>query len=62
MTPAKLRAYCDLLNDKHGTGGQTELARRLGWSARTIRRKLAGDSEIDRDEAIAVRCLMECGK
>ncbi|MFO0906752.1 MAG: hypothetical protein U0835_00015 [Isosphaeraceae bacterium] len=60
MTPAQLRSHCDSLNDEHGTGGQTELAKRLGWSDRTMRRKLAGDSPIDRDEAMAVEHLMEC--
>lgn len=62
MTPAELRAVCDSLNDARGVGGQTRLAELLGWSDRTMRRKLAGDTPIDRDEELAIRCLVGgCG-
>ncbi|SIO34438.1 hypothetical protein SAMN05444166_3949 [Singulisphaera sp. GP187] len=29
--PRDLRAICDVLNDERGTGGQSKLARLLGW-------------------------------
>ena len=60
MTPAQLRCYCELFNDERGTGGQTQLAEKLGWSDRTMRRKLAGGTPIDRDEELAIRCLVGC--
>jgi hypothetical protein len=36
MTPDEIRAICDSLNDERGKGGQTSLARLLGWSFSTI--------------------------
>lgn len=62
MTPAELRRICDTLNDEHGTGGQTELARRLKWSDRTIRRKLAGKSKITHADAVAIRAVSGEGR
>jgi hypothetical protein len=59
MTPAELRVACDSLNDERGTGGQTTLARLLGWDASTIRRKLAGKSKISRADELAVRHVAE---
>jgi hypothetical protein len=44
MTPAALRAICDSLNDERGMGGQTKLARLLGWHHSTVWRKLNGKS------------------
>lgn len=61
MTPAELRRYCERFHDEHGTGGQTRLAELLGWSDRTMRRKLVGDTPIGRDEELAIRCLAGCG-
>ncbi len=57
MTPTELRSLCESLNE-NGTGGQTELANRLGWSDRTMRRKLAGDSTITRGDELAIQCIM----
>jgi hypothetical protein len=48
MTPASLRSICDSLNDERGTGGQTRLARLLGWHFSTLWRKLNGKSPITR--------------
>lgn len=59
MTPAELRAICDSLNDERGTGGQTRLARLLGWDASTIRRKLSGNSKISKSDALAIERVLE---
>lgn len=58
MTPTELRRICESLNDEHGTGGQTELARRLGWDSRTVRRKLSGASGISKADALAIRAAV----
>lgn len=42
MTPVALRSICDSLNP----GGQSKLARMIGVNPRTIRRWLAGTSDI----------------
>jgi hypothetical protein len=55
MTAADLRAICDSLNDEHGTGGQTRLARMIGRSPRTIRNKLSGQSPITQSDELAIR-------
>ncbi|WP_020472341.1 hypothetical protein [Zavarzinella formosa] len=61
MTPVELRSWlrgvCDSLNDDHGTGGQSELARRLGWDGSTVRRKLAGKVKISRSDELAIRAV-----
>lgn len=57
MTPADLRRICDSLNDERVIGGQTELARRMGWNASTVRRKLAGKSRITRADEIAIHAV-----
>ena len=54
MTPADLRAICDSLNDECGTGGQTKLARLLGWHYSTLWRKLNGKSRITKSDELAV--------
>ena len=46
MTPVELRSLCESLNDECGTGGQTKLARLLGWRHSTVWRKLNGKSPI----------------
>jgi hypothetical protein len=58
MTPAALRHICDSLNDERGTGGQTRLARLLGWNPSTIRRKLAGQSKITKADELAIRAAI----
>jgi enterochelin esterase family protein len=40
-----------------GTGGQSELARRLGWDGSTIRRKLSGKTKFTKADAPAVRVV-----
>jgi hypothetical protein len=55
MTPADLRAICDSLNDERGTGGQTKLARLLGWHYSTLWRKLNGLSTITHSDGLAIR-------
>ena len=42
MTPAELHPLCDSLNP----GGQSKLARLLGWHYTTVWRKLNGKSNI----------------
>ncbi|MBV8591929.1 MAG: hypothetical protein JO212_18050 [Acetobacteraceae bacterium] len=59
MTPANLRAICDSLNDERGTGGQTKLARLLGWHYSTLWRKLNGNSPITESDALAIQKAME---
>ena len=46
MTAAAMRSICNSLNDDHGTGGQSKLARLLGWHDSTRWRKLNGKSRI----------------
>lgn len=53
MTPADLREVRDSLNE-HGTGGQSKLARLLGWDSSTVRRKLAGKSKITKSDELAI--------
>ena len=36
MTPSDLRSVCNSLNDEHDTGGQSKLARLLGWDYSTL--------------------------
>jgi hypothetical protein len=55
MTPADLRAICDSLDDDRGTGGQSKLARLLGWDYSTLWRKLNGKSPITQSDVLAIR-------
>jgi plasmid maintenance system antidote protein VapI len=55
MTPSDLRSICDSLNDEHGTGGQSNLSRLLGWHHSTIWRKLNGKSRITESNALAIK-------
>jgi hypothetical protein len=57
MTPTELRTLCDHFNDRRGTGGQTHLASILGWTARTMRAKLAGKSPISRADELAIHAV-----
>jgi DNA-binding transcriptional regulator YdaS (Cro superfamily) len=59
MTPADLRAICDSLNDERGTGGQTKLARLLGWHHSTVWRKLNSKSKISRSDELAIGRAVE---
>jgi DNA-binding transcriptional regulator YdaS (Cro superfamily) len=59
MTPADLRAITISLNDERGTGGQTRLARLLGWHHSTVWRKLNGKSPISESDALAIRKAVE---
>ena len=59
MTSADLRAICDSLNDEHGTGGQSKLARLLGWDHSTVWRKLNGKSRITQADELAILKAME---
>jgi DNA-binding transcriptional regulator YdaS (Cro superfamily) len=55
MTPADLRAITISLNDERGTGGQTRLARLLGWHHSTVWRKLTDKSPITESDALAIQ-------
>ncbi len=55
MTPDELRTICDSLNP----GGQSKLARKLGWDSSTVRRKLAGKSRITRADELAIEKAVE---
>ena len=55
MTPAELRAIIISFNDNHGTGGQSKLARLLGWHHSTVWRKLNGKSPITQADELAIR-------
>jgi hypothetical protein len=59
VTPADLRAICNSLNDERGTGGQSRLARLLGWHHCTVWRKLTGKSPITESDALAIRKAVE---
>jgi hypothetical protein len=59
MTSADLRVICNSLNDERGTGGQTRLARLLGWHHSTIWRKLNGKSSITESDALAIQKAVE---
>ncbi len=59
MTPADLRAICDSLNDEHGTGGQSRLARLLDLHHSTVWRKLNGKSPITESDALAIQKAVE---
>jgi plasmid maintenance system antidote protein VapI len=64
MTPADLRAITISLNDERGTGGQSRLARLLGWHHSTVWRKLNGKSTITRSDELAIRqaLVLESGE
>jgi hypothetical protein len=49
------RSLCNSLNDERGTGGQTKLAKRLGWHHSTLWRKLNGLSRITKSDELAIR-------
>ena len=55
ITPADLRAICDSLNAERDTGGQSKLARLLGWHYSTLWRKLNGLSRITHSDELAIR-------
>jgi hypothetical protein len=55
MTPDDLRTVCDALDDKRGMGGQTKLARSLGWQYSALWRKLNGLSKITHSDELAIR-------
>jgi hypothetical protein len=57
-----LRAICDSLNDEHGTGGQTRLARLCGWHHSTVWRKLNGRSRITPSDELAILKAIETEK
>ncbi len=59
MTPADLRAICDFLNVERGTGGQTGLARLLGWHLSTVWRKLNDRSKITYADILVISTVME---
>jgi hypothetical protein len=59
VTPADLRAICDSLNDERGTGGQSKLARLLGWHHSTVARKLNGKSRITQSDELAISQAVE---
>ena len=59
MTPADLRAICVSLDDERGTGGQSRLARLLGWDHSTVWRKLTGESPISESDALAIQKAVE---
>ena len=59
MTPADLQAICDGLNNERGTGGQSKLARLLGWNYSTLWRKLSGKSPITESDALAIQKAVE---
>jgi hypothetical protein len=59
MSPAELRAICDLLNDERDTGGQSNLAKKLGWHHSTVWRKLNGKSKITESDTLAIIKALE---
>ena len=62
MTPftlRSLRSLCDSLNDERGTGGQSKLARLLGWHHSTVWRRPSGKSRITKADELAIRKALE---
>ena len=59
MTADDLRAITISLNDEHGTGGQSKLARLLGWHQSTVWRKLNGESPITQSDELAIIKALE---
>jgi DNA-binding transcriptional regulator YdaS (Cro superfamily) len=59
MTPSDLRAICDSLNEDRGTGGQSKLARMLGWNYSTLWRKLSGKSQITHSDELAIQRVID---
>jgi DNA-binding transcriptional regulator YdaS (Cro superfamily) len=55
MTLADPRVICDSLNDERGTGGQSKLARLVGWHHSTVWPKLNGASPITQADELAIR-------
>jgi DNA-binding transcriptional regulator YdaS (Cro superfamily) len=55
MTPADLRAICVSFNDERETGGQSKLARLLGWHHSTVWRKLNARSRISQSDELAIK-------
>ena len=41
-----------------GTGGQAELARRLGWDGSTIRGEFSGKAKNTKDDSLAIRAVI----
>ena len=54
MSSAELRSFSNSLNDERGTGGQSKLARILGWDHSTVWRKLNGKSRITQADQLAI--------
>jgi hypothetical protein len=55
VTHADLRVICDSLNDERGAGGQSKLARLLGWHYSTLWRKFNGLSKITHSDELAIQ-------
>jgi DNA-binding transcriptional regulator YdaS (Cro superfamily) len=62
MTPSGLRSLCNSLNDERGTGGQSKLARLLGWHHTTVWRKLNGKSRITPSDELAILKAVEADR
>jgi hypothetical protein len=58
VTPSALRRICESLDP----GGQTKLARLLGWNPSTIRRKLSGRSKISKADELAIRWVVAAAR
>lgn len=50
MTTEELRSICERI-------GKERLARLLGWTVRTLDRKIAGQHRITKEDAIAVQAV-----
>jgi hypothetical protein len=59
MTPSELRTHCDSFNDETGRGGVTKLAVLLGWTRRTMDRKIFGQHKITQSDEIAINDVMQ---
>jgi hypothetical protein len=59
MTAADLRAITISPKDERGMGGQSRLARFLGWHHSTVWRKLNGKSPITESDALAILKAVE---
>jgi hypothetical protein len=59
LTSTQLRIHCDSFNDENGSGGVATLAGLLGWTPRTMWRKLSGQHKISQSDEMAILALVK---
>jgi hypothetical protein len=54
IAPSEMRGICDSINDDHGVGGQSKLARLLGWHHSTVWQKINCKSAVTRNDELTI--------